>query len=104
MEKRWVEKRCQEPFLTIRSRLGRLLTWENLKTVPDTFVSPVLGDEPETRPFTLPEGMKPAPRNVLVRHPDFEIPKPCSTSIVGFFATWAAVGVLIATFYGILNL
>ena len=66
--------------------------------------TPVLGDEPETRPFTLPEGMKPAPRNVLVRHPDFEIPKPCSTSIVGFFATWAAVGVLIATFYGILNL
>jgi len=41
---------------------------------------------------------------VWIDHPDFEIPKPTLVTIVGFFAGWIAVGVLIGAFFYILNL
>jgi Na+/proline symporter len=65
--------------------------------------TPITPDEPETEPFTLPAGVEPAPRNVLIKHPDFEIPKPTLTSIIGFLAGWAAVGTLIYVFYLIMQ-
>ncbi len=38
--------------------------------------TPVLPDEPEVEPLTLPDSTKPASRSVLVDHPDLEIMKP----------------------------
>jgi Na+/proline symporter len=63
--------------------------------------TPIQGEEPETEPFTLPPGVVPAPRNVLVQHPDFEIPKPSALTVVGFLGTWVAVGSLVAVFFWI---
>jgi Na+/proline symporter len=63
--------------------------------------TPIQGAEPETEPFTLPPGVTPAPRNVLVQHRDFEIPVPSALTVIGFLATWVAVGVLIGVFFWI---
>ena len=65
--------------------------------------TPVRHGEPETAPFTLPDGVAPAPRNVLIKHRDFEIPKPTVTGLLGFLAGWAGVGALIAAFFWILR-
>ncbi len=65
--------------------------------------TPVAPGEPETEPFTLPEGVEPAPRNVLIDHPDFEVPKPTFVGIAGFLAGWVAVGILIAIFFSIMR-
>jgi Na+/proline symporter len=63
--------------------------------------TPIQGEEPETEPFTLPPGVEPAPRNVLVQHPDFEIPKPSALTVLGFLGTWVLVGSLIGVFFWI---
>jgi Na+/proline symporter len=65
--------------------------------------TPIAPGEPETSPFTLPEGIEPAPRRVLFGHPDFEIPKPNFVGIVGFIGGWIAVAMLIASFFWIIN-
>jgi hypothetical protein len=59
--------------------------------------------EPEVEPLTLPEGTKPAPRSVLINHPDFEIMKPSLVDVLGFLAIWVAVGLLIAAFVWIIK-
>ena len=59
--------------------------------------------EPEVEPLTLPEGTKPAPRSVLIDHPDFEIMKPSRMSVLGFLASWLAVGLLIGVFVWIIQ-
>ncbi len=76
---------------------------EKLDKFYECIRTPVAPGEPETEPFTLPEGVKPAPRNVLIDHPDFEIPKPTFVGIAGFLAGWAAVAALIGLFYAIMN-
>jgi len=66
--------------------------------------TPIGDDEPETdQPFTLPQGMQPGERKVLIKHPDFEIPKPSAVGIIGFLASWAAVGLLIWMVYLIIG-
>jgi SSS family transporter len=65
--------------------------------------TPIQPGEPETEPFTLPDGVEPAPRRPWVSHPALEIPKPTLVSVVGFFAAWAAVAILIASFFWILR-
>jgi len=84
-----------------------LLTKPEKKEKLDKFYqcirTPVSPEEPETEPFTLPEGVEPAPRNVLFKHRDFEIPKPTFIGLLGFIAGWAGVGVLIGTFFWILR-
>lgn len=65
--------------------------------------TPIGPNEPETIPFTLPEGVEPAPRRPWIDIPGFEIPKPAPVSVVGFFAGWAAVGILIWSFFWILS-
>ncbi len=61
--------------------------------------TPIAPDEPETAPFTLPAGIVPAPRRPWFKHPDFEISKPSLTGIIGFVAGWAAVAMLIGSFF-----
>lgn len=65
--------------------------------------TPIGKNEPETEPFTLPEGTVPAPRNMLIQHPDFEVPRPSAVGLLGFFAAWAGVGLLIGSVYWILG-
>jgi Na+/proline symporter len=57
--------------------------------------TPVSPNEPETRPFCLPEGIVPAPRRVLIHHPDFEIPVPSAVSVIGFLVVSAFVVLMI---------
>ncbi|UCE41334.1 MAG: sodium:solute symporter family protein [Candidatus Aminicenantes bacterium] len=76
---------------------------EILDRVYECIRTPVGPNEPEVEPLTLPENTKPAPRNVLINHPDFEITKPSLSSVLGFLATWVAVGLLIAAFVWILR-
>lgn len=57
--------------------------------------TPITPDEPETTPGSLPEGVVPAPRRVLINHPDFEIPVPSKTSVVGFLVLCAIVAAMI---------
>ena len=65
--------------------------------------TPVLPDEPEVEPLTLPDSTKPASRSVLVDHPDLEIVKPSRMSVLGFLAPWLVVGFLIGAFFWILH-
>ncbi len=69
----------------------------------DCLRTPIGPDEPETTPFTLPEGVEPAPRKTLIRHPDFEIPRPTLVGIFGFLVAWAGVGLLIGAVYWIIG-
>ena len=77
-----------------KSKLDRF--YECLRT-------PITPGEPETTPFTLPDGVVPAPRRAWLKHPDFEIPKPSLVGIVGFAAGWAGVAILIASFFWIIK-
>ena len=77
---------------------------ERLDRVYETLRTPVLPGEPEVEPLTLPETTKPAPRSVLINHPDFEIMKPTVSGVVGFLACWVMVGLLIASFVWILKM
>ncbi len=65
--------------------------------------TPIGADEPEAEPFTLPAGVQPAARNVLIQHPDFEIPRPTLIGIGGFLAAWLGVGLLIGVVYWIIQ-
>ncbi|MBN1804123.1 MAG: sodium:solute symporter family protein [Sedimentisphaerales bacterium] len=65
--------------------------------------TPITPGEPETTPFTLPEGVEPAPRQPWLKHPDFEISKPSFIGIVGFVAGWIAVAILIVSFFWIIK-
>ena len=65
--------------------------------------TPIAPGEPETSPFTLPPGTRPAPRNVLIKHPDFEFPKPTLVGVLGFLGGWAFVGLMIFCVYLIMK-
>jgi len=76
---------------------------ENLDRIYECLRTPVLPGEPEVEPLTLPKSTKPADRSVLINHPDFEIVKPSRDSVLGFIATWIAVGILIKVFIWIIS-
>ncbi|MFC1539467.1 sodium:solute symporter [Candidatus Latescibacterota bacterium] len=77
---------------------------KNLDKFYECLRTPIGPDEPETKPFTLPDGVEPTPRNTMFKNKNFEIPKPGLISIIGFLCGWAAVGILIFAFYWILSL
>jgi SSS family transporter len=76
---------------------------ENLDRFYECLRTPIGPGELETEPFTLPAGVEPAPRNTLIAHPDFEIPKPTIIGIGGFLAAWAGVALLIGAVYWIIG-
>ena len=76
---------------------------ETLDRIYECLRTPVLADEPEVEPLTLPKTTRPAPRLVLINHPDFEINKPSKESVIGFFSAWIIVGILIKTFIWIIS-
>ncbi len=65
--------------------------------------TPIAPGEPETVPFTLPDGVVPAPRRPWIEHPDFEISRPKFVDIIGFIAGWVAVAILIGSFLWIIK-
>ena len=84
-------------LLTKRVNKGKLdKFYECLRT-------PVFCSEPETKPFELPKSVLPAPRRVMISHPDFEIPKPSGIALGGFLASWVFVIILIGVFIWILS-
>jgi Na+/proline symporter len=66
--------------------------------------TPVGPDEPETEPFDLPPGVKPAPRRVWCDFLDLEIPKISRIGFVGVAATFSAVAAFITGVYWIFSL
>ncbi|MHC4203883.1 MAG: sodium:solute symporter family protein [Planctomycetota bacterium] len=89
--------------LIMVSLLTRRVPAEKLDQFYACLRTPVGPDEPETEPFTLPAGVQPAQRNVLIRHPDFEIPRPTLIGIGGFLAAWLGVALLIGAVYWIIQ-
>jgi len=89
--------------LVVVSLFTKKVPAENLDRFYACLRTPIGPDEPETEPFTLPAGVEPAPRKVLIDHPDFEIPRPTMIGIVGFLAAWAGVAILIGAVYWIIG-
>ncbi|MHC4170234.1 MAG: sodium:solute symporter family protein [Planctomycetota bacterium] len=89
--------------LIVVSLFTRRVRKERLDRLYDCLRTPIGPDEPEAEPFTLPAGVQPGERNVLIQHPDFEIPRPTAIGIVGFLAAWAAVGLLIGAVFWIIQ-
>lgn len=88
--------------LVVVSLLTRRVAPEQLDRLYNCLRTPIGPDEPETEPLTLPAGVESGPRNVLIDHPDFEIPKPTLVGIGGFLVAWAGVGLLIGAVYWII--
>ncbi|MBT6627485.1 MAG: sodium:solute symporter family protein, partial [Gemmatimonadetes bacterium] len=65
--------------------------------------TPIQPWETETKAFTLPDGLAPEPRQSWIDHPDFEIPRPSVVGMLGFFGSWIAVGLLMASFVWLLK-
>ncbi|MHC4518852.1 MAG: sodium:solute symporter family protein [Planctomycetota bacterium] len=89
--------------LVVVSLLTRRVDAERLERFYNCLRTPIGRHEPETEPFTLPPGVEPGPRRVLIDHPDFEIPEPTLIGLAGFLAAWVGVGLLIATVYWIIG-
>jgi Na+/proline symporter len=89
--------------LIVVSLFTKRVPKEKLDRFYECLRTPIGPDEPETEPFTLPAGVEPAPRNTLIAHPDFEIPKPTVIGIFGFIAAWAGVALLIGAVYWIIG-
>ena len=91
-------------FLVVVSLLTRPVSEEKLERFYGCLRTPVGPDEPETEPFTLPPGVEPPPRRVLIDIPGFEIPMPTFVGVAGVAVTAAAVGVFIWAVYWIFSL
>jgi len=61
--------------------------------------TPIVPGEVVGEPCTLPIGVVPADRPMLVTALGLEIPRPSRTSVLGFLAGWAAVAGLIGSFF-----
>jgi len=89
--------------LVLVSLFTRRVAAEKLDRLYACLRTPIGSDEPETEPFTLPPGVEPGPRDVLIDHPDFEVPKPTVVGIAGFLVAWLGVGLLIGAVYWIIQ-
>jgi Na+/proline symporter len=91
-------------ILVIVSLLTRPVSEEQLERFYGCLRTPVGPDEPETEPFTLPPGVEPPPRRVLIDIPGFEIPMPTFVGVAGVVVTAGVVGVFIWGVYWIFSL
>ncbi|MBN1125963.1 MAG: sodium:solute symporter family protein [Sedimentisphaerales bacterium] len=89
-------------LLVVVSLFTRPVSSMQLDSLYECLRTPITSDEPETKPFTLPERVTPASRQVLFNHPDFEIPKPTLVGIAGFLGSWIIVAALIGVVYWIM--
>jgi SSS family transporter len=89
--------------MVVVSLFTRRVSSANLDRFYECLRTPIGPNEPETEPFTLPAGVEPAAREVLIDHPDFEIPKPSLVGVAGFFVAWGCVALLIGAVYRIIG-
>jgi len=89
--------------LVVVSLSTRRVAAERLDRFYGCLRTPIGPDEPETQPFTLPPGVQAGPRQVLIDHPDFEIPRPTAVGIMGFLVAWMGVALLIGAVYWIIG-
>ena len=71
---------------------------ERLKRFYDLTRTPVQDDEVVERPCTLPVGVVPPERKMLITAFGLEVPVPSRTSIVGFLAGCAAAALLVVAY------
>ncbi len=90
--------------IVVVSLMTRPVSKEKLDRFYTCLRTPVGPGETEAGPFTLPPGVEPAPRRVLVDIPGFEIPMPSRVGVAGVLATALAVVVFIAGVYWIFSL
>jgi hypothetical protein len=60
--------------------------------------TPITPGEHIEQPCTLPSGVAPAQRRMLLTAGGLEIPVPSRTSVLGFLAGWAAIILMVAGF------
>jgi len=89
--------------LVLVSLLTRRVDAAQLDRLYGCLRTPIGPNEPEAEPLTLPLGVEPGPRRVLIDHPDFEIPKPTLIGMGGFAVAWIGVGLLIGAVYWIIG-
>ena len=89
--------------LVVVSLLTKRVDAAQLDRLYNCLRTPIGPDEPEAEPLTLPSGVEPGPRRVLIDHPDFEIPRPTLIGIGGFLVAWVGVGLLIGAVYWIIG-
>ncbi|MEE8450964.1 MAG: sodium:solute symporter family protein [Thermoguttaceae bacterium] len=90
--------------LIVVSLLTRRVSPRRLERFYACLRTPVGPDEPETEPFELPPGVKPAPRRVWCDFLELEIPKISRVGFVGLAAATAAVGLFLVGVYWIFSL
>ncbi len=90
--------------MIVASLLTRPVTKERLDRIYECLRTPIGPNESEGTPLTLPPETPPAPRKVLIDHPDFEIPRMSLTGVVGFLVSWGAVAILVGAAYWIFNI
>ena len=83
------------------SLLTKPVAKEKLDRFYELARTPVVSEEAISQPCTLPAGVTPAPRRVLLPNSGLEIPIPSWTSILGFLAGCAAVAGIIYGFIAI---
>ncbi len=80
------------------SLLSRPVPKERLDRFYTLTRTPIVPGEQVTEPCTLPEGVEPARRRMLLTALGLEIPAPSRTSVIGFLAGWIAVAALVGGF------
>jgi Na+/proline symporter len=68
---------------------------ERLQRFYDLTRTPVDEGEVVTKPCTMPQGVAPPPRRMLLTAMGLEVPAPSTTSVVGFMAGCAAAALLV---------
>lgn len=65
--------------------------------------TPIVPGEEITEPCTLPAGVAPRPRKMLLTAGGLEIPVPSRTSVAGFIAGWLAIAAMVGGFVWIMG-
>jgi Na+/proline symporter len=86
------------------SLFTRQVAEEQLQRFYDLTRTPIEEGEVVLRPCTMPVGVEPPHRKMLLTAGGLEIPMPSATSWAGFFAGWVAVALLVFGFLWIIRL
>jgi Na+/proline symporter len=81
------------------SLLSRPVAREKLDRFYNLTRTPIVPNEQIDEPCTLPAGVAPARRRMLVHWWGLEVPMPSRTSLVGFLVGWIMVAALVGGFW-----
>jgi hypothetical protein len=86
------------------SLFSRQIPEEQLQRFYDLTRTPIEEGEVVLWPCTMPVGVEPPRRKMLLTAGGLEVPMPSATSWAGFIAGWVAVALLVVGFLGIIRL